>query len=173
MLYLRVLTYIPNLTYIRGIMHLLGEEWSLWRHLLSSPVLESRPGIVVQILSHCSLGGTWGYALVTSSQVMLMLPAPHLLPTIISAVRAQGIDSREAEGPIHGPLKCVSTLNSRWKDGCWNWSSNTLATWCEEPAHWKRPWCWERLRAGGKGLTEGETVGWQHQWTWVWANSGR
>ena len=25
----------------------------------------------------------------------------------------------------------------------------TLATWCEELNHWKRPWCWERLRAGG------------------------
>ena len=23
--------------------------------------------------------------------------------------------------------------------------------WCEELTHWKRPWCWERLRAGGKG----------------------
>ena len=28
---------------------------------------------------------------------------------------------------------------------------NTLATWCEELTHWKRPWCWERLRVGGKG----------------------
>ena len=28
---------------------------------------------------------------------------------------------------------------------------NTLATWCEELTHWKRPWCWERLRAGGEG----------------------
>ena len=35
-----------------------------------------------------------------------------------------------------------------WKDWCW--SSNTLATWCEELTHWKRPWCWERLKAGGK-----------------------
>ena len=24
---------------------------------------------------------------------------------------------------------------------------NTLATWCEGPTHWKRPWCWERLKA--------------------------
>ena len=24
-----------------------------------------------------------------------------------------------------------------------------LATWCKELTHWKRPWCWERLRAGG------------------------
>ena len=25
-------------------------------------------------------------------------------------------------------------------------SSNTLATWCKEPTHWKIPGCWERLR---------------------------
>ena len=24
-----------------------------------------------------------------------------------------------------------------------------LATWCKEPTHWKRPWCWERLKAWG------------------------
>ena len=37
------------------------------------------------------------------------------------------------------------------EDWCWSWSSNTLVTWCEEPTHWKRPWCWERLRAGREG----------------------
>ena len=42
-----------------------------------------------------------------------------------------------------------------------NWSPNTLATWCEELTHWKRPWCWERLKAGGKG-NENEMVGWHH-----------
>ena len=26
-----------------------------------------------------------------------------------------------------------------------------LATWCEEPTPWKRPWCWERLKVGGEG----------------------
>ena len=31
----------------------------------------------------------------------------------------------------------------------------TLATWWEEPTHWKRPWCWERLRSGGKGGYKG------------------
>ena len=30
---------------------------------------------------------------------------------------------------------------------------------CEEPTHWKRPWCWERLRAGGKGGNRGQD-GW-------------
>ena len=27
----------------------------------------------------------------------------------------------------------------------------TLVTWCEKLTHWKRPWCWERLKAGGEG----------------------
>ena len=31
----------------------------------------------------------------------------------------------------------------------------TLATWREELTHWKRPWCWERLKAGGEGVDRG------------------
>ena len=48
-----------------------------------------------------------------------------------------------------------------------------MATWCEELTHWKRPWCWERLKAGGEG-DEGWD-GWMAsltQWIWVWASSG-
>ena len=30
-------------------------------------------------------------------------------------------------------------------------NANVFATWCEELTHWKRPWCWERLKAGGEG----------------------
>ena len=60
-----------------------------------------------------------------------------------------------------------------WKDWCWSWNSNTLATWCEEVTHWKRPWCRVRLKVG-----QGDDRGWDGwmasptQWTWVWANSG-
>ena len=43
-----------------------------------------------------------------------------------------------------------SVLNIHWKDWCWSWNSNTLATWWEELTHLQRPWCWERLRAGGQ-----------------------
>ena len=43
-----------------------------------------------------------------------------------------------------------TTLNIYWKYWCWSRSSSSLATWCKEPTHWKRPWCWERLRAGGE-----------------------
>ena len=50
---------------------------------------------------------------------------------------------------------------------------NPLATWCEQLTHWKRMWCWERLRAGGEGDNRGWD-GWMAlltQWTWVWVNS--
>ena len=61
-----------------------------------------------------------------------------------------------------------------WKDWCWSWSSNTLATWWEELTHLKRPWCWERLKVGGEGDNRG-WGGWMAsptQWTWVWVDSG-
>ena len=71
-----------------------------------------------------------------------------------------------------------SVLNMHWRDWCWSWNSNwslQLVTWCEEPTHWKRPWCWEKLRAGGEGDDRGWD-GWMAsliQWTWVWASSRR
>ena len=67
-----------------------------------------------------------------------------------------------------------SVLGVHWKDWCWNWNSNALTTSCEELTHWKRPWCWEGLGAGG----EGDDRGWDSwmalltRWTWVWVNSG-
>ena len=54
----------------------------------------------------------------------------------------------EAETPIHGHL-------------------------IEELTHLKRPWCWERLRAGGQGDDRGwdDWMASPTQWTWVWVNS--
>ena len=49
-------------------------------------------------------------------------------------------------------------------------ASNTLTTWCEELTHWKRPWCQERLKAGGEGDDRGWD-GWMPSlilWTWLW-----
>ena len=66
-----------------------------------------------------------------------------------------------------------STLNIYWKDQCWSWSSNTLATWCKELTHQQRPWCWERLKARGEGDDRVQD-GWMApstKWTWFWANS--
>ena len=35
--------------------------------------------------------------------------------------------------PVNPKVKW--TLNIQWKDWCWSWSSNTLATWCDESTH--------------------------------------
>ena len=67
-----------------------------------------------------------------------------------------------------------SVLNIHWNDWCWSWRSNTLATWCEELTHWKRPQCWERLKTGVEGDDRGWN-GWMASltpWTWVWVSSG-
>ena len=48
------------------------------------------------------------------------------------------------------------------------------ATWCKELTHWKRPWCWERLKVGAEGDDrgwDGWTI-WPTRWTWVWASLG-
>ena len=63
----------------------------------------------------------------------------------------------EAEAPI---LWC-NTLHGQYNTGC------------EELTRWKRPWCWERLKAGGEGDDRGRD-GWMASptwWTWVWASS--
>ena len=65
-----------------------------------------------------------------------------------------------------------SVPNIHWKECCWSWNSNTLATWCEELTHWKRPWSWERFKA-----REENDRGWDGwmtsltQWAWVCVNS--
>ena len=58
------------------------------------------------------------------------------------------------------------------KDWCWSWNSNALAAWCQELTHWKRPWFWERFKAGGERDVRGPG-GWMAspiQVTWVWAS---
>ena len=81
--------------------------------------------------------------------------------------------------PVHGSYVIIvwsatlavpdSHVISAWSVTC-----NPLASWCGEPTHWKRPWCWERLEA--KGESNRGWDGWMaslNQWMWVWASSGR
>ena len=77
------------------------------------------------------------------------------------------------QGDQTSPSKRKSVLSIHWKDWCWSWNSNTLATWCKELTHLKRLWCWERLKV----REEGDDRGWDGwmasltKWTWVWVNS--
>ena len=83
-------------------------------------------------------------------------------------------ESLGLQGDPTSPSQRRSVLSIHWKDWCWSWNSSPLATWLEELTPWKRPWCWERLKAGGKG-DDRAWDGWMAsptQWTWVWVNSG-
>ena len=87
-----------------------------------------------------------------------------------------GEDSWESlglQGDPTSPSWRRSVLNIHWKDWCWSWKSNTLATSCKKLTHLKGPWCWEGLRVGGEGDDRGWD-GWMAsptQWTWVWVDS--
>ena len=77
------------------------------------------------------------------------------------------------QGDQTSPSWRRSVLGVHWKDWCWSWNCNPLATWCEEWTHLKRPWGSERVRAGGEGGDRGWD-GWMAsptRWTWVWTNS--
>ena len=45
-----------------------------------------------------------------------------------------------------------------------------LTRWCEKLTHWKRPWYWERLRAGegGDNRVWNNSMVSPTQWRWVW-----
>ena len=86
------------------------------------------------------------------------------------------------EKTLESPLDCkeIKPVNPK-RNQPWIFTGRThteteaLATWCKELTHWKKLWCWERLRAGREESDRGWD-GWMAsptQWTWVWANSGR
>ena len=88
------------------------------------------------------------------------------------------------EKTLEGPLDCKE-IQPVHPEGDQSWvfigrtdaeaeTPNTLATSCKELTHWKRPWCWEWLGAGGEGDDRGWD-GWMAsptQWAGVWVNSG-
>ena len=61
------------------------------------------------------------------------------------------LESLGLQGDPTSPSWRRSVLGVHWKDWCWSWNSNTLATSWEELTSWKRPWCWEGSGAGGEG----------------------
>ena len=105
----------------------------------------------------------------SSSHVWMRAEEQMLL---ICDIEEDSWESLGLQGDTTSPSYRKSVLNIHWKDWSWNWNSNTLATLCEELTYFKRPWCWERLKAGGEGDDRGWD-GWMAsltQLTWVWVN---
>ena len=100
--------------------------------------------------------------------------SPKELMLLNCGVGEDSWESLGLQGDPTSPSWRRSVLGVHWKDWCWSWNSNPLATWCEELTHLKRLWYWERLRAGGEGGDRGWD-GWMAsltQWTWVLVGSG-
>ena len=81
------------------------------------------------------------------------------------------------EKTLESPLDCkeIQPVYSKG-DQAWVFfgRNDAKAESCEELTHWKRPWCWEGLGAGGEGDDRGWD-GWMAsptRWTRVWVNSG-
>ena len=117
---------------------------------------------IVQSLSHVqllatpwtaahqvSLSSTICSSLLKLMSIEMVMPSNHLilchplllLPSIFPSIR---FFSNESALCIRQP---------KYWSFCF--STNTLTTWCKVPTHWKRPWCWQRLKAG-----EGGDRGW-------------
>ena len=76
-----------------------------------------------------------------------------------------GEDSWESLGLQGDPTSSSyrrSVLGVHWKDSCWSWNSNTLATSCEELTHAKDPDAGKDWGQEEKGTTEDEMVGCHH-----------
>ena len=89
-------------------------------------------------------------------------------------IREDSWESLGLQGDQTSQSQRKSVLTINWKDWCWSWNSNTLASWCKELSHVKRPWCWERLKVGDERDDRGWD-GWMAsptQWTWVWVSFG-
>ena len=162
-LYLNILkkTYL-----LRNLIYKLLRTWNREQGPRVPP--KQRRGSIYFRFSAENLKGL--HPLITEAVVKSSWTTEELMLTNCGA----GEDSRESLGlqDQTSQSQWQSTLNIHRTDWCW--SSNLLATWCEQPSHWKRPRCWEILRAreeGGRGWD-----GWMAsaiQWTWTWANSRR
>ena len=82
---------------------------------------------------------------------------------------------QEASLPVyHNPSSNQSVpkeINPECTGKDWCWIFNTLATWCEELAHWRKTLMLGKIEGRRRSGRQWNTL--LTQWTWVWANSGR
>ena len=169
----------------------MGKQWKKWQTLFfCGSKITAGSDCSHEIKGHLLLGRKVMINLDTllKSRDIILLTKVHIVKTRVFPVIMYGYGSwtiKKAEPQRTGfwtvvlekipesPLdsKEIKSVNTKGKispeyslEGwCWSLSSNTLSTWCKELTHWKRPWCWERFKAGWKGMTEDEIFGWHHR----------
>ena len=103
--------------------------------------------------------------------------SPSGLMLLNCGVGEDSWDSLELQGDPRSPSQKRSVLSVHWKDWCWTWNSNTLASWCEELTHWKSPRVWEieSRRTRGRqrmrwldGITDSMDMSLGNSGSWWW-----
>ena len=181
----------------------MGKQWNQWQTLFSwAPESLQMVTAAMKLRKHLLLGikAMTSLESILKSRDIILPTKVHIVKAMVYPVVMYGCESWAIQKAEHriicSFILCCwrrllrvpwiarrlnqstlekSVLNILWKVWCWSWSSNTLATWCEELTHLKRPWCCEKLRVEGEGDSRGWR-GWMASltpWTRVWANSKR
>ena len=158
------------------------------RHTPKASTTTPQATLVPETMLHHIVWWDWEGKWESGNLLQMQILGPHARPTESKlgggpshlcyhqhfGVGEDSWESLALQGDPTSPSSRKSVLNVHWKDWCWSWNSNTLATWYEELTPLKRSWCWERLKVG----REGDDRGWDGwvasltQWTWVWISSG-
>ena len=152
----------------------MGKQWKQWQTLFFSWAPKSLQMVIAAMkLRHLLLGRK---AMTTLDSILqsrdITLPTNvHLVNAMAFPVVRYGCESWTINKAEHQrtdalELWCLRRLlrvpwitrrsnqsilketspNIHWKDWCWSWNCNTLATWCIKLTHWETPWCWESWR---------------------------
>ena len=158
----------------------MGKQWKWWQSLFSWPPKSLWIVTAAMKLRHLLLGrdAMTNLDSILKSRDITLLTSVHTVKTMVFTVVIYGYESwtiKKAEWvpknwcfwtvmlekTLKSPLDCKDIKsvshkgNIHWKDWCWSWSPYSLATWCEEPTHWQRLWCWDRLKAREEGGNRG------------------
>ena len=117
-----------------------------------------------------SLSITNSQSLLKLMSIALVMPSNHLFFCVPFSSHLQSFPA-SGSFPVSwfftsgdqsiGASASTSVLPMNIQGWCWSWSCNTWVTWCKELTHWKRPWGWKGLGAGGEGDDRG--WGWHHR----------
>ena len=179
----------------------MGKQWKQWQTIFLDSKITTYGNCSYKIKTHLLLGrkAMTNLDSVLKSRDITLLTKVHIFNVMIFLVVMYGcwvLDHKEGwvpknwifwtevlektlESPLDCKIKPVSPkeINPEYslEELMLKLNFQYLATWWEELTHWKRPWCWERLRVGGEGGNR-RLDGWMLsliQRTWFWANSGR
>ena len=159
----------------------MGRQWKQWETIFLDSKITADGDCSYEIKRHLLLGRKVMTSIdsILKSRDITLPTKVHLVKAMVFPVVMYGCESRTVKKAERrkidafelwcwSPLDCkeIQTVHPKGNQS-WIFIGRTddegeipiLATWCEELTHWKRPWCWVGLGAGGKGDDRGQD-GW-------------